>query len=261
VNTDAAVPLAALGEAGSSQRGLVVDALEVNPQGGTPTHDAYQYALGAFAGATLPGNRFMLLITDGQPTFLLGCVGSGLTREPVEEQPIVDEVAGAEAQGIRTFVIGSPGSEQNESTGADARPWLSRAATAGNTALADCSDSGPNYCHFDMTEEADFGAALKRTLAQITGQIVDCTFALPQPPEGKSLDPTQTSVVYLKGGQDTDAHLIYKNANTECDRGWRLTPDQQSIELCGSTCEAVQADPGVRLELMFGCETPIVPVR
>jgi hypothetical protein len=112
-----------------------------------------------------------------------------------------------------------------------------------------------------MTEESDFGAALKQALATITGQIIDCTYLLPEPPPGQTLNPQYTNVVYLKDGQDTDAHLIYNNLNAECDRGWRLSPDGQSIELCGTTCDSIQTDPGARLELMFGCEAEPVPVR
>ena len=78
VNESAMIPLAALGSVGSSQR-TTLDSLLANatPKGGTPMADAYNYALGSGMGAyQVPATaRYMVLITDGQPTIQLGCMG------------------------------------------------------------------------------------------------------------------------------------------------------------------------------------------
>ena len=57
--------------------------LNVLVNGGTPTHTAYTVGVQALvnAGQRLPGNKYMLLITDGEPTYGVDCVGDGTTRE------------------------------------------------------------------------------------------------------------------------------------------------------------------------------------
>ena len=79
VNTNGSLPVDLLGPADAPHRAALLASLQnVNgPQGGTPTHDAYRLALAALNASTLPGDRFMLIITDGQPTFLDGCRGTG----------------------------------------------------------------------------------------------------------------------------------------------------------------------------------------
>jgi hypothetical protein len=253
VNVNAMISVDLLGPAGSAHRNSIAQSLQnADTGGGTPTHDAFRYAVenGMNAATSFPGNRFMLLITDGQPTFLLECLGTGNTSDPVNEQPIVDEIAAARAQSTRTFVIGSPGSEDNVSTGDDARPWLSRAANAGETASAGCSDNGPNFCHMDMTQASDFGAALRTGLAQIAGAIVACDYALPEPPAGETLDLGAINVIHTPGGGE--ATIVPRSNDANCTDGWRLD-DNQHVVLCPNTCSTVQADASSGLEVLFGC--------
>jgi hypothetical protein len=262
VNVDEIVPIAQLGSAGSAQRELIdqsLDQAEANSQAGTPTHDAYSFALEALRQSDAIGTRYMLLITDGQPTFSEGCLGTGMTSQPVPEQPIVAEIEAARQEGIRTFVIGSPGSEENVSTGADARPWLSEAARAGDTAADSCNDTGPTFCHFDMTQEDDFGAALRAGLAKISGSIVSCLYDLPVAPMGQTLVEGNVNVVHTPGGGDP-ALIPYESPST-CNDGWTYSDDRQQVILCEAACNRVQADAQSRLELLFGCETQGDPVE
>jgi hypothetical protein len=252
INTEDNVAVALLGPAGSDQRAALATALdevEVNPQGATPTHDAYLQAIEDLASTGPQGNRYVVLLTDGQPTLLEGCYGRAAPRTPEDYQPIVDAIAVAYGEGIRTFVIGAPGSEANQGTGEDVRYWLSEAARAGGTARPDCSDAGPTYCHFDMTEDPDFGAGLSGALGTISGEIATCQYTLPDPPAGETLDLGVVNVVYTTGGQE---YLVRRNAAPTCDRGWHLTADG-TLELCGETCDTVQGDAEARVELLFGC--------
>ena len=123
INRQVAVPIAALDMV---QRDRIIMSLRnKNPSGYTPTHDAYKFALETVEQSSLPGSKYVVLVTDGAPTFSLGCVGNGLAD--VDAGPIVQEAASALSRGIKTFVIGSPGSET-------ARASLSRMATQGGTA-------------------------------------------------------------------------------------------------------------------------------
>jgi hypothetical protein len=245
---DADIAIAPLERAGSAQRSRIRTAFQgQSPDGGTPTHDAYLYAYGELADANVIGGRFAVLITDGNPTFSLGCEGTGLVTDPVDPTPLVGEATRAKDRGVKTFVIGSPGSE-------GARASLSRMAEAGGTAKANCSHNGPNYCHFDMTESRDFASDLEQALGTIAGLTLSCTYDIPEPPSGQILDPNRVNVLFTPAGGTRE--VISKDASGRCTEGWQYSDDGEQVVLCGSTCDRVQASQGT-LSLQFGCETTV----
>jgi von Willebrand factor type A domain-containing protein len=242
------VGIGRLDAANSAQRKRIQAAFQSqNPEGGTPTHDAYRYAFENLAASSTVGARFVVLITDGTPTYALGCKGTGLIRDPVDSAPLVAEAAKAAARGVSTFVIGSPGSE-------DARENLSRMAEAGGTAPPGCSHSGPNYCHFDMTQKQDFASALAEALGTISGLALSCKYDIPKPPVGATLDPGQVNVLFSPSGGQRE--LIAQSAAGACSDGWQYSQDGTQVLLCGPTCDRVRASTG-SLELQFGCATQV----
>ncbi len=259
VNGAAMIAVAPLGSIGSSQRQAVIAGLQaVTPQGGTPTLDAYSYALnsGWVSAITASSGAFMVLITDSEPTISGGCEGSGDTA--VDYHPIIQAISGAYTNyGIRTYVIGSPGSEKSAATGADVRGWLSAAATAGQTpSTSDCSDTGvPNFCHFDMSQVPDFSASLQQTLALITGRILPCQYSIPSAPAGNQLDSTAINVLYAVNG-DQNQELLVGQTDAACSggNGWYLDASDK-IVLCPSTCKTIQQDPSATLRVLGGCQT------
>ncbi len=95
---DVAVEL--LGGDGSAQRTQIRRAFEQeDPRGSTPTHDAYLYALGQLAAVRNVGQRYVVLITDGTPTYARGCEGSGTQQDPADPTPLIPEAASALANG------------------------------------------------------------------------------------------------------------------------------------------------------------------
>jgi hypothetical protein len=256
VNLDAMIPVGLLGPSGSRQRGSLARSLsmtQVNSQAGTPTLDAYVAGLGELGKTTLGGSRQMLLITDGQATFSEGCVGTGQADPPVDVSPVIEAVTAARRAGIKTFVIGAPGSERTVYAGSDARPWLSRAAEAGGTATPGCSDSGPRYCHFDMTRDPDFATSLQGALSDITSRLVDCDFPLPDPPDGERLDlqSMNLAVTFPSGNRI----LVPNDVTTTCSDGWRYTDDQKRVVLCSAACDLARSQIGVKIEFLEGCAT------
>jgi hypothetical protein len=254
------VPINLLGAANSMQRRAFNGAIDgADPNDGTPTHAAYNFGLQTLSASNLEGRKFILLITDGVPTFTLECMGAqpdpGMT--PVDNAPLISAVEAAYAggSGASTFVIGSPGSEE-------AREDLSKMASLGGTKTEGCSDNGPNYCHLDMTTAQDFAAALSAGLAQVAGQISTCEYVIPPDPAGKTLDPTLVNVLYTKG--DGTESSIAKGNPDACDSGWKYDSESAptKIILCGSDCEGVKADLGSKIEVIFGCQTQVeVPVK
>ncbi len=245
-DSEADVTVGPLGRESSAQRTLIRDAFaRESPRGSTPTHDAYRYALDELAAATGVGQRFLVLITDGTPTYALGCEGSGTPQDPADPAPLIPEAASALGRGIKTFVIGSPGSE-------DARQSLSQMAQAGGTGSDGCSHDGPSYCHFDMTEEEDFAQALRDALASISGSALACTYDIPPPPNGGTLDLSKVNVLFTPPGGQRE--LVLQSAPGTCTDGWQYSGDLRQVLLCGATCDRVSSSTG-RLSLEFGCTT------
>jgi hypothetical protein len=249
-DSQADVAVRSLGSAASQQRTRLREAFErESPRGSTPTHDAYRYALDELAAVDGVGQRFLVLITDGVPTYALGCEGSGLQQDPADPAPLIPEAASALGRGIKTFVIGSPGSE-------DARRSLSQMAQAGGSASEGCSNDGtPHYCHFDMTAEEDFAGALRDALASISGIALSCAYDIPEPPNGGTLDPSKVNVLFEPSGGEQE--LIPQSAQGTCSDGWQYSSDQSQVLLCGSTCDRVSASSG-QLSLEFGCTTRVI---
>jgi hypothetical protein len=252
VNTGAAVPIDLLGPKGAAHRTLIGNAIsQVQLAQSTPTADAFGYALdNQLLPSKAIGKKFMLLITDGTPTLMKGCYNPEGRLNDVDPTPIVDEITTAAHEDIKTFLIGSPGSEAN-------RTWMSRAAVIGGTANAGCNVNGPNYCHMDMTTEPDFAAALKAGLARVVGQITPCTFTFADPPAGETIDANNINVIINSAGQSS---LVVRDDMGTCTQGWQLTADKE-ILLCPDTCSQVKSDSGASVDVVFGCgaltEVPI----
>jgi len=253
IRNQVGVSLGLLGPAGSQQRDRFESAMNgASPRGGTPTHAAFRFGVETLGASDIEGERFVLLITDGVPTYTLDCGGDG--EDEVDSNPLITEAGNVLAsEGVKTFVIGSPGSE-------NARDDLSRIARAGGTAPASCSDTGPVYCHFDMTTQQDLGAALRGALSEIAGQIASCEYDIPAPPSGMTLDPALVNVVFTPGSGGA-AEPILRDPSMGCTEGWQYSTDGSSIVLCGPTCERVKADRGGRVELLFGCRTQVAVPR
>jgi hypothetical protein len=266
VNIDAMIPIDVLGNSGSAQRNTIANSLSrTNPAGSTPTNDAYDYAYSnGMQASKLTGNRFMLLITDGAPTLKKGCQGGGLPNTPEPTQPIIDDILAARQAGVRTFIIGSPGSESVN--GVDVRPWLAQAAVEGGTASEGCSvlpqmSGTTDWCHIDLSQGTDFAGALNAALARILGVITSCTFDVPTTaPDGQVVQPDQVNVIYTPGSGGDDV-LVGRDDSPDCQNGWQFDSSGRVV-LCPATCSTAQNDPTGKIELLFGCDSVNVnPVK
>lgn len=261
VDTTAMIPVQQLGGSNSAHRLALAASIDaVKPVGGTPTHDAYDFALSqGLKPSDVPARRYMVLVTDGQPTLSMGCMGSGNGSSPADYHPIVAEIVTAHASGVDTFVIGAPGSERNDTTKEDVRYWLSEAARAGGTSVSsDCDDSGaPNYCHFDMSVQPDFAQGFSAALAKIAAQVTTCTYRAPAPPSGQQLDFNAVNV-FLKSGTN-EYYLVLRDKSANCSQGWYLDAEN-NIVLCKDTCTKYRSDQQSSVELRFGCATLGSPV-
>lgn len=230
----------------STTRATIGSALDARtPAGGTPTHDAVKVALSALEAAKVDGNRFLVLATDGNATFCAGCdISCNSASLAADSEVMIKEVEAAAKAGVRTFVIGVPGSQGFRSV-------LSRMAEAGGTkAKPGCGSAGPDYCHWDMTTATDFGAALKAVLAAIGGAALSCEY--PLPPKDGSFDPTKVNVRLTSGSSTTDLPR-----DTSRKDGWDYSDDGNSVILYGPACDKAKSVSDGSVTLLFGCPTII----
>lgn len=242
-------------------RQTVVDGLNaIQTETCTPTHDAYKAAVDAYAQAGTIGQKYILLMTDGQPTLLQNCEPGSCSaaNAPDGEQYVIDEIQRARDLGIKTFVLGSPGSEEHMETGLDNRWWLSQAAEVGGTALSNCSHEAEPYCHFDMTTSSDFAAALESALATIAGQVVACDYGIPVPPSNQTINAGAINLILRPdGGKPIQ---LLRTDDPACAQGWYYNSEEERVVLCSESCALAQSDPRLELELMFGCESDVVEI-
>jgi len=260
VATDQMLAIEPLGPPDSDQREAIRAALlgDVPLRYGTPTHDAYWYATNfGLLPSDAPGQRFMVVITDGAPTVSRECQNENPNWTDVDPWPVVDSVDAVYQEGVRTFFIGSPGSDDSSlSLMRDNRIWMSEAAFVGGTAFDGCQLEGPAFCHMDMTQATDFSVALREGLGAIAGQVSPCTYEYAAPPDGFSIDDGAINVVLQ---YEDESLLVVRDDVGECTEGWQLTPDGQ-ILLCPATCSTVQLEPNITVRVAFGCDSLLGPL-
>jgi hypothetical protein len=224
----------------------------VSPQGYTPIIGT---VMGAYSflhqnADQFTGNRFVVLLTDGAET----C-------DPDNLALLVDKAYEASVFGIRTFVLGAPGSE-------GARAFLSQIAFNGGTASDPaCDHSGApadaGDCHMDMTLPGmDFATELAANLQAISAEALSCVFDVPEPDPGDPpVDPAKVNVKYSSGGGPEE--YIYQDYSLPCDdpanMGWQYIDNNTKIQLCAGACEQITNDPEATISIELGCQTHEVP--
>jgi hypothetical protein len=240
-------PSVALEALSDVQRGSLTAALRgARPSGQTPIVGATILAYAHLhQEAKAPGNRFVVLITDG---------AESCTPDKIAQLLDV-EVQKARDANIRTFVIGAPGSEP-------ARAFLSELAFRGGTAsnpscvhdIAGAPDRGD--CHLDMTRSDDFAKALTDALGVVGSAAVGCDFAVPG--AGNTAD---VNVQYTPSSGQTPI-CFPADESKPCDggaNGWQFAKlkdgarDTSRVVVCGSACESIKKDPGARVDILVGC--------
>jgi Mg-chelatase subunit ChlD len=236
---------------------------QYEPAGGTPTADALAQALAYFqkgAGSTLEGKSYVLLATDGgpdcnadltcdvdsctinleNPMTTSACGGSccDAALDPKGPESCVDEARTVSAvkalakAGIKTFVVGIPGSEFFGGT-------LDKMAEAG---LEPNPGAPPSY--YAVT--ADAGAeGLTKVLTDITtGLITTCRLELTSSPPALGLLNVQID------GRDVPQ---------EGPDGWSVdtSTSPPTIVLAGKTCDTMEQQGAKAVNITYGCPTVV----
>jgi hypothetical protein len=215
------------------------------PDGTTPTGPALT---GAIQQATAwakahPDHRVVtLLATDGLPT--------ECTPTDINQVGAIAAQAVAATPSIDTFVIGVFGT-QDVMDGAPAN--LDTIAQDGGTTSA-----------FIVDTTKDVTAQFLAALDAIRGGKLDCSFQIPQPDDGQTLNYEQVNVQVSSTGQP-DALLYYVGSVDKCDAktgGWYYDTDPgvtapSKIITCPASCSAFQAATDASVEIALGCQTVV----
>lgn len=92
------------------------------------------------------------------------------------------------------------------------------------------------------------------------GLSLPCTFAIPTPPDGMTIDPTQVNFVYTPtGGAPTTIPNVGSMAACGNAQGWYYDNPAMPTQIivCPSTCTALEGDPTGGVSVAFGCATVI----
>jgi hypothetical protein len=199
--------------------------------GGTPLYAALA---GAEQWATdykssNPGDKLLVvLVTDGLPN---GC----------DEN--INHIAGLAGDAlassdILTYAIGMVGSAQSD---------MDAIAQAGGT------QQGIFISNSNTQTE------LEKAFKAIQGSAISCSFPVPQPPAGQTLDPNQINVNLTTGNPPSTVTLGRTNGITDCGPagGWYYDDpaSPSSIVLCPVSCSAAQSDAASKIDIVVGCDT------
>ena len=249
----------------------------------SPGYDAMKAAIDALKNFQVDGKRFMLFITDGG--FSCTSLSNPLRNNysdgfcPDWEQPfnaaqLLSQAHADPMKPVESFIVGVPGSNSNgQPDGAFFTPpyhmrlALSFYAFAGspNTVPADCngrmftqSGGDPTKpCHFDMTTGNFNATALADIINDIRGKALGCTYDLPEPPPGETIDKGLVNVlVELDGKQKQIPKRGMASDDCATNGCWDYNSEGK-VELIGAACKDLSEAKAAKVDVLVGCKTII----
>ena len=242
------------------------------PAGGTPTRPALQGTIeyAATVATNNPGSKTVIvLITDGMPSFYCGgsapggvcnscddvtngCFanGTGCMDQPSEIDKItavIQDESGTVGNNPKSIHIVGVGTDLNYSTAFD--DWSN---ASGNDGIDLRNLTGSNAA-----------GALLTSLQAIRSSSIQCSFKIPVPKDGSSIDPKATYVYYSSSATASGQYLIPTSDGTvntcktsENDFYFDNPNLPTTVTLCGTACNALQADSTGKIQVEYGCKQP-----
>jgi hypothetical protein len=250
----------------------------------SPLFDATVRSLDALKSWPVDGKRILLLVSDGS----LSCTSLASPPRssfqdangcPDWEHPdnfvsLLKSAHDDPQKPILSFVVGVPGADTYDPSGATYPPYRMRAALsaiayAGAPEFVDPACTGKTFsqgdpdpavpCHFDMTQGGFSGDALAKVISQVRGKALGCVFEPPESDTGVEIDPDQVNVQYNVGAGPTDI-LRRKDKTDLCedDLCWDYNGEGK-IELIGKACADVTNAAKAAVSIVAGCKTNYKP--
>ncbi len=234
------------------------------PAGGTPTADALARAYDYFAtgdGRMLPGTRWVLLATDGGPNCNAGltCEADRCTQNLdgkcpsgnccsgqwgficLDDQATTNAIAKLASSGIKTFVVGFPGSEAYATS-------LNTFANAGKV-----PNNGPNGEKYYPVSASSALDDLTKAFEAITTKLVTtCDIPLSATP--------QVSVDKINVAIDCKLQTPLQSTTAPDAAGADgfyidYTFEPAHLKLVGQTCDSITAVGAHQVDIIAGCQS------
>jgi hypothetical protein len=210
------------------------------PAGGTPTLPALQGAV-AYAQQVAVAHPLdktvVVLATDGDPGFgINGQYQEGCANNDIPHVAAIAQAGLAATPSIPTYVIGVGPDLQN----------LDAIASAGGTGSA---------MMIPVSDPTQTNATFEAALQAIRAASLPCLLAIPQPPNGQTINPNAVNVVVIAGsGQQT---VLPYSATCSNANGWHYDDPAapKTVELCTGACTEARSDAAGKVTLAFGCFT------
>lgn len=249
---------------------------------GNPLYSAMQAGIGVLNGWPTVGKRLLFVVTDGAISCTsvsartTGYVDGNGCKDWENPNAIMSLLSAANQdpqKPIETFVVGVPGADSYDPSGAANPPYRMRAALSSiakagspNNVPAACNATSPfaqtdpnpaTSCHFDMTQNNFSAQAVADAIGLVRGKVLGCIFELPTP-DGGVVDTGKVNVSEsVNGGA---ANELYKRKTTanDCktDGCWDYTSDGK-VELLGKACDDLKASPTGKVTITVGCATRV----
>jgi hypothetical protein len=191
--------------------------------GATPLKEALMQAQTAITSSTLTGLTSVVIITDGDPNCEWLPDGEQITQQ------IVTDWA---AMGIRTYVVGLPGT-----TG------------AGDAVLKNLAVAGGTMTYITPADSATLEMKLREIATETVKRGFEtCGFDLDPPAEV----PDKLLMIAEEAGMRQNVpHMAGPNA------GWTISPDGKRVEITGALCDDATTGRFDSITFEFGC--PDIP--
>lgn len=230
---------------------------EPNYKGETPTAAALQQALPVLLADQSPGDKVMLLVTDGDPDFC---------NDPdriCAMDAVIGAVQEAYRQGVATTVFGLRRQELSEqhlrdvaNAGAGLPVALPQGVNSEMQLRERCRNNPPGtlpgtysaqggnaqYFQANGTDTTALGDALNAVIYGIRSCVFDLAGAA-------EINPALASLARIT--MDGGAPLVFDDAN-----GWTLRNATQ-VELLGAACQQLKLPKTANIEFDFPCDTLI----
>lgn len=226
-------PLVEIGPLATTSGAITMSIGQQTPGGQTPTVPSLQAAIEhatSWAKANPSHRVAVVYATDGYP--------KGCRNNTINAAAALAKAGFAANPSIPVYVLG-------------VGPNL--------TSLDSIALSGGTNKAFLVDTTQDAAAQLTAALATIRGNaVLDCTYTIPAAPKGQTLEPGKVNVNYTSSA-GVATKVLQDPAGVTCDKGagWQYSSDGKQINLCGAACNAVKADPGGKIQVLFGCTTEV----
>ncbi len=257
-----------------------------DPSNSSPIYDAMNAGYTVLQGTNI-AKRMLILITDGgfdctsvsgDPARLSAAISDGLCPDwesPDEVNALITAARTSATAPVDTFIIGVPGSNthpnQIQGKWTAAPYWmmlaLSTYAVSGSPTTVDpsCDSSAVwtktgappvNPCHIDLSNGANFNAkALSNAIATLRSKELGCTYNLPQPPPGETINMDDVNVVVTANGMQ-EAIPRRSNPTDMCTTSpcWDYDANGKVV-LIGAACSSVSTAADAVVDIYVGCQT------